>query len=104
MRKIITPDGQAFAVSLEWTDGGSLRLVITQHPRSAGWTARALRLAAEISVERTRTSTPLPEKLVRKAKDFKVSRRCRAADGCVFVTIPDFTSLPFQAIAIPKNN
>lgn len=100
MHKIIMPNQTVLPVFLEWTDEGGKHLVVADHPRSAGWTAHALRTAPEITVERVS-----PTRRVRRTvTSFKVSRPGRSAIGCVFIKIPDFTSLPFTTIPIPKNN
>ncbi len=101
MYRIITPDAKSFPVSLEWTDMGGKRLLVATHPRSAGWTANALRAASEITVEST---GPGPWKVDRTATSFTVSCLGSGANGCVFVKILDFNSLPFNTTSMPEND
>lgn len=99
MYTITTQSGRAFDVALHYTDG-CLRLVIMDHPRSAGWTAHALRESKELKVTMERPGRN-PERTTRTIRDFTIVRHGRNPKGVVFVRAWDYYSPSAMATITP---
>lgn len=104
MYRIITPDGQIFPVHTEWKDHIGLRLIIRDHPRSAGWTARTLRTAKEVTIEGIWKYELNTSRERNTVSDLRVRRPGRKANGGVYVTVPSLASPSLKRLATHENN